>query len=51
MCYQDTNHFDSASPVGSFTAIQRKEFFDVVFNRQLTSFKAVAFGNYLLPKI
>jgi len=33
------------------TAIQRKEFFDVVFNRQLTSFKAVAFGNYLLPKI
>jgi len=33
------------------TAIQRKQFFDVVFNRQSINFKAVAFGNNLLPKI
>jgi len=33
-----------------FSAIQRKQFFDVVFNSQLTSFKEVAFDNYPLPK-
>jgi hypothetical protein len=38
-------------PCGYMTAIQREQFFHVVFNRQLTKFTAVAFGNYLLPKI